>query len=329
MKNKEEYYDYLLKQAEEMKYSKMENLFHHIATPFAMKLNSDFSKKAEEQAYGQARDRITRGSENLSKEPTLFLVNHGSVSDVSNLYNAVKSQFYIVADANQLSEKATTFFNSLIGAVYVKRCLTDEEEKLLKEGKYEVPYELSGEHAKIYIINKLLHGNNATMFFEGTWNMNYDELMLPAKWGAIDIAVAAGVSITPVNIEYLYDLNKTITTVLKPIKFSKEDDKAVAINEVRDAIANSRVAVREEHYGNGNAIGHYTKEELDEITIKNMMAYPEMPVMEELKCVFCKTPEEYAKRKEQYEYFVSLRDEAARRVAGVEEAKAIRKREKK
>ena len=324
-----EYYENLREKAKELKYSRLENLYHHIATPLAMKLNSDFSKKAEEQAYGSVRERIVRGRENLSAEPTIFVANHGSVSDVSNLYNAVKQQFYIVADANQLNEKATTFFNSLIGAVYVKRCLTDEEEKLLKEGKYEVPYELSGEHSKLYMINQLLHGNNVAMFFEGTWNMNYDELMLPTKWGAIDIAIAANAIITPVNIEYLYDENKTITTILEPLYFTAKDDKAKSIKMVSDSIANSRVAVREEFYGKGNAIGHYTQEELDEITIKNMMAYPEMPVMEELKCVFCKTPEEYAKRKAQYEYYVKLRDEAARRVANVAEAKAIRKREKK
>ena len=328
MKEKETY-ENLARKARNMKYSRIENTCHHIATPLAMKLNSDFSKKAEEQAFGMVRERIVRGRENLSKEPTLFVANHGSVSDVSNLYNAIKRQFYIMADANQLSEKATVFFNSLIGAVYVKRCLTDEEEKLLKEGKYEVPYELSGEHAKLFLINQLMHGNNAAMFFEGTWNMNYDELMLPTKWGALDIAIAANRSITPVNIEYLYDENKTITTILEPMHFTEKDDKAKAIQSVSDAIADSRVATREEFYGKGNAIGHYTQEELEEIIIKNMMAYPEMPVMEELKCVFCKTPEEFAQRKAQYEYYVKLRDEAARRVANMASAKAIRKREKK
>ena len=130
-------------------------------------------------------------------------------------------------------------------------------------------------------------------------------------------------------MDYLYDQNKAITTILEPFYFTLEDDKAKAIQSVSDAIASSRVATREEFYGKGNAIGHYTEEELDEITLKNMMAYPEMPVMEELKCVFCKNPEEYAKRKKQYEHYVKLRDEAARRVSNVAEAKTIRKREKK
>ena len=308
------YYSNMKNMSEKIEYSKKSNLGHHIATPIAMKLNENYSKGKELLAFGMVRERYFRGQENLPKGPAIYVANHSGVSDVSNLYGAIKRHFYILADANQLHEKDTSLFNGLIGCVYVKRCLTDEEEKLQKEGKYTIPEDLSGQHAKLFMINRLLNYQNCAMFIEGTWNTSYDELMLPTKWGAVDVAIAAEVPIVPINIEYLYDLNKSVTTVLKPIYAFPTDDKAKINEKVRQAIADNRIIVREEFYGKGKALGHYSKAEWDEIQTKNFMAYPDFPVYEELKCVYCQSAEEFQKRKEQYDHVYTLQQEAKRRV---------------
>ncbi len=315
---KQDYYSSLREEANNIKFSKIANLGHHVATPFMMKLNANFSKEKEALAYGESRERIVRGRENLPNNAALYLANHSNLSDVSNLYNAINRQFYILGDANQMNDKTTNLFNSLIGCVYVKRFLNPDEEELAKKGEYEIPYNLTGKYAKLSMINKLMNKQNCVIFPEGTWNTNYDELMMPTKWGAVDIAGAARVPIVPVNIEYLYDENKTITTILKPIMVSENDDKSVINEQISKAIADNRIAVREEFYGKGNAIGHYSKEEWDEILIKNQMAYPYAPIFDELKCVYIRNEEENKLRRAQYEHLDELQKEAQKRVLKLE-----------
>lgn len=40
------------------------------------------------------------------------------------------------------------------------------------------------------------------MFPEGTWNLTENLLMLPMKWGIIDIAKETGAQIIPTALEY-------------------------------------------------------------------------------------------------------------------------------
>lgn len=188
-----EYYDKLYREAQAIPYSRIKNTYHRMMTPFAMFLNKKVAaEKAEIRAFGSIRNRIVLGRETLPKGGCLYVANHANVSDMSSVYNGIKRQFYVMADANQLGKPATEFFNGLIGVTYVKRSFSENELAGMESGTYVVPEALTGRHAKLFMINRLMHGQNCLMVIEGTWNMSHNELVLPCKYGCIDMTDCIG-----------------------------------------------------------------------------------------------------------------------------------------
>lgn len=301
-----EYYENLRSEALELKVSRTENAFHHIMTPLAMFLNKKLAAEPSEKAgYGTVRKRIVIQKDNLPHSPALFIANHSNVSDVSSVYDGIKRQFYILADANQLHEPATRFFNGLIGATYVKRstsnCL----------GLDQIPFEQSGRHAKLFIINRLLNGQNCLVFFEGTWNMSPNEYVLPVKWGTVEMAIAGKVPIVPVVLEYIYEKNLEIISIEKPLFYSEQADKRVAIEEIRSAIATRRFLLEEKYSRAEHA--SCTRADFEEVLIKNWLGYPVFPVHEEMQCVRCYDEFDQWKRRGQYDRLYWVHQEACRR----------------
>ncbi len=78
------------------------------------------------------------------------------------------------------------------------------------------------------------------MFPEGTWNLTENQLMLPMKWGIIDIAKETGAQIVPVVLEYDRESKRCFVRFGEAMLFSAEDSKAEAITALRDAMATMR-----------------------------------------------------------------------------------------
>ena len=310
--NDMEYYEELRKEALTIPYSKIANTYHCMMTPLAMFLNKKVAaEKAEKDAYGSVRKRVVFGRENLPKDGCLYVANHTNVSDMSSVYDGIKRQFYVMADANQLDEPATKFFNGLIGVTYVKRCFSEDELAGIESGTYSVPEELTGRHAKLFMINRLMHGQNCLMFIEGTWNMSHNELVLPCKYGCIDIAIAAKVPIVPVCLEYLYEKNMEIISIEKPLYFDESTDRKEAIEDVRSAIASRKWEIMLEHAkANYSDVNRNT---FEEIIIKNLFGYIVFPPLEEMCVIYTYDEFDAWKRRAQYDRLYWVHQEACRR----------------
>lgn len=306
-----EYYEILRKDAERIPYSSIENAYHRMMTPLVMFLNKQVTGKYEILGFGKRRKQIVIGKENLPDAPCLFCLNHTNASDISSAYNGIKRQFYVLADANQLNEPATKFFNDSIGAVYVKRSFGEDELAGIESGTYSIPEELTGRHAKLFMINRLMHGQNCLMFIEGTWNMSHNELVLPCKYGCIDIAIAAKVPIVPVCLEYLYEKNMEIISIEKPLYFDESTDKKEAIEDVRSAIASRKWEIMLEHAkANYSDVNRNT---FEEIIIKNLFGYIVFPPLEEMSVIYTYDEFDAWKRRAQYDRLYWVHQEACRR----------------
>lgn len=308
-----EYYNNLRNKAEKIEFSEKMDAFHQKMTPFAVKLNKGVAQGAEKKYLDGVFEREIIGLENLPDGPALYIANHSNMSDVSCVYDAIQRPFYIMADADQRKEFATNLFNNLIGVIYVKRYYTDEEMKLIEQGiEVKVDPKISPETAKLRMINTLLNGKNCMMFFEGTWCMSPNELVLPTKFGNIDIAIAGNVPIVPIAIEYLYEKNKAIISIQEPLYFNELSNKIEANEKVRSSIATGRYLIQEQY--SRRIWGTYTQEDFEETIIKCMMAYPSLSYKEEAKVVRNRDKYgDYYQRQEEYAHLEELRQEALRR----------------
>lgn len=83
-------------------------------------------------------------------------------------------------------------------------------------------------------------GRSIVMFPEGTWNLTENQLMLPMKWGIIDIAKETGAQIIPTVLQYDREKKKCFVRFDVPMVFTPEDSKAEAIIALRDTLATMR-----------------------------------------------------------------------------------------
>ena len=309
IEEKIEYYNKLRHKAEKIEFSEKMDAFHQKMTPFAVKLNKGVAQGAEKKYLDGVFEREVIGLENLPDGPALYIANHSNMSDVSCVYDAIQRPFYIMADADQKKEFATNLFNNLIGVFYVKRYYTDEE---MKCAEVKVDPKIAPETAKLKMINALLNGKNCMMFFEGTWCMSPNELVLPTKFGNIDIAIAGKVPIVPIAVEYLYEKNKVIISIQEPLYFNELSNKIDANEDVRSSIASARYLIQENN--SRCEWGSYTQKDFDETLIKCIMAYPSLSYKEEAKVVRLRDKYgDYYQRQEEYAYLEGLRQEALRR----------------
>lgn len=102
----------------------------------------------------------------------------------------------------------------------------------------------------------LRKGQSILWFPEGTWNLTPSQLMMPMKWGIIDVAKETGAQIIPTVLEYSREQKKCFVRFGKPMVVSPEDCKAGAITALRDTMAAMRWAFWERN-------GLFSRAELD------------------------------------------------------------------
>lgn len=93
--------------------------------------------------------------------------------------------------------------------------------------------------AKEDIIRLLKNKQSVIWFPEGTWNQSDNLLMLPMKWGIIDVAKKSGVKIVPIVLEYDKETNRCLAMIgkaINPDAYSLAD----GINHLRDSMASMR-----------------------------------------------------------------------------------------
>lgn len=172
--------------------------------------------------------RIIMGKapELLPNKPIVFAVNHTNSFDIPIAAKAISHSFlrrcYVLLGKQPLWLSDRLFF-FLNGVIWVDR-KSKQEMSLVKNQ-----------------IIDYLKGNQSIMWFpEGTWNLTDNLLMLPMKWGIIDVASKAGAQIVPVVLDYDRQAMTCHVRFGSPMAPDETADKADAIRDLRDTMATLR-----------------------------------------------------------------------------------------
>lgn len=158
----------------------------------------------------------------LPNKPVIYAVNHFCFADTPIMGRITPRRSYILLGKQRLGFSDWLYF-ILNGVIFVDR--KDKEDMA----------------ASKQAMSAYLHiGRSIVMFPEGTWNLTENQLMLPMKWGIIDIAKETGAQIIPTVLEYDREKKKCFVRFDVPMVFTPEDSKAEAIIALRDTLATMR-----------------------------------------------------------------------------------------
>lgn len=166
--------------------------------------------------------KVETTGDSQGSQPVIYAVNHFCFADTPIMGRIVKRRSYILLGKQRLGISDWLYFQ-LNGVIFVDR--KDKEDMLA-----------SKQGIKAYLDK----GRSVIMFPEGTWNLSQNLLMLPMKWGIVDVASEAGVPIVPVVLDYDRESNKCIACFGEAISFDRGCDKAEGIRLLRDMMATMR-----------------------------------------------------------------------------------------
>lgn len=155
----------------------------------------------------------------LPHKPVIYAVNHFCFADTPIMGRITPKRSYILLGRQRLGFSDWLYF-ILNGVIFVDR--KDKEDMA------------ASKQAMMAYLNK---GRSIVMFPEGTWNLTENQLMLPMKWGIIEIAKETGAQIIPTALEYDREKKKCSVQFGSPMLFSPEDSKAEAVSALRDTLA--------------------------------------------------------------------------------------------
>lgn len=162
----------------------------------------------------------------LVDKPVIFAVNHTNSFDSPIAAKAISRVFrrrcYLLVGKQQLwfSDKLWFFLN---GTIWVDRADSADMAAV-----------------KNTVINYLRKGQSIMWFPEGTWNLTDNLLMLPMKWGIIDVAAQAKAQIVPTVLDYDRDTMICSVRFGTPMEPDGMVNRADAIRNLRDAMASLR-----------------------------------------------------------------------------------------
>lgn len=158
----------------------------------------------------------------LPDQPVIYAVNHFCFADTPIMGRITPMRSYILLGKQRLGFSDWLYF-ILNGVIFVDR--KDKEDMAA---------------SKLTMSAYLNTGRSIVIFPEGTWNLTENQLILPMKWGIIDIAQETGAQIIPTLLEYDREQKKCFVRFGTPMIFSPEDIKAEAIVALRDTMATMR-----------------------------------------------------------------------------------------
>ncbi len=209
---------------------------------------------------------IEKNGDTKVGKPVIYAVNHFCFADTPIMGMIVKNRAYMLIGKQRLGLSDWLYFQ-LNGVIFVDR--KDREDTLASKKAME---------------EYLTKGRSVIMFPEGTWNLSENLLMLPMKWGIVEIAEEAGVPIVPVMLDYDREKKECVVRFGKKIFFDKNSDKALGIRVLRDALATMRYECMEHK-------GVYKRSDIDMLEERkklrySLVEYPMIQWMYEQSCVF-------------------------------------------
>jgi 1-acyl-sn-glycerol-3-phosphate acyltransferase len=151
----------------------------------------------------------------------IFAPTHISKYDVQLLLELIPQKVILLsANEEELKRTLSGLFLKIIGVIYVDRYSRESRNK-----------------AKEKIIQNLNLGKSILMFLEGTRNKT-QEILLPFKKGAVEIAAISGSPIIPIGITNTVRNNKNHIrcSIGDKIYVNREEDVEIANHRVRTAV---------------------------------------------------------------------------------------------
>lgn len=158
----------------------------------------------------------------LPDKPIIYAANHSAFCDIPIALRVIGRHTYPFVGKQNMGILDKIFL-ALNGTIWVDR--------QNRESRAE---------AKTTIIKYLVKGCSVLWFPEATWNLTANLLMLPMRWGIIEVAHRAEAQIIPMALEY--DRNKRTCCVKfgNPMTGEVLADKAKGIRLLRDELATLR-----------------------------------------------------------------------------------------
>lgn len=157
----------------------------------------------------------------VSDKPIIFACNHSAFPDIPIALKAIKHHCYTLLGKQNLAFADKIFF-FLSGVIWVDR--KDKTDTL---------------KTKQYIVEYLKKNKSVLWFPEATWNLTDNLLMLPMRWGIIEVAQKARAQIIPIAIDY--DKDKMLCRICFGEPFVAENfTKQQGIIILRDDMATLR-----------------------------------------------------------------------------------------
>ena len=207
----------------------------------------------------------------LPDKPIIFAANHSAFQDTPIMLRVTKRRSYALLGTQNLAFIDQVFF-ALNGTIWVDR-RDKADMAATKDG----------------ILAHLRKGQSVLWFPEGTWNLTANQLMMPMKWGIIDVARQADAQIIPAALDY--DREKMVCSVKfgKPMHGADFDNKAEAIRDLRDTMATLRWDLM-----CGQPVLHradITPEQLKEEMYRVIDEYPPLDWEYESSCIYHPYPQ--------------------------------------
>lgn len=155
-------------------------------------------------------------------KPIIFAANHSAFQDTPIMLRVTGRRSYIFSGQQNLAFIDWVFF-VLNGTIWVDR-KSKEDMAASKDA----------------VLEYLAKGQSILWFPEGTWNLTPSQLMMPMKWGIIDMARQAEAQIVPAALDYDWEKNTCRIKFGTPMVGEALENKAEAIRDLRDTMATLR-----------------------------------------------------------------------------------------
>ena len=124
-----------------------------------------------------------------NERPVIFAITHVGKYDIERAYEALNEHSILLFGTPE--DVHGTFDGFMLEKLLVNYLDTNDKE--------------DRKVAKHQMIKDLKNGANIMWFPEGTWNISPNLLVLPMRYGIIEVALEANVPIVPVALEYDLD----------------------------------------------------------------------------------------------------------------------------
>lgn len=167
-------------------------------------------------------------------KPIIFAITHTGKYDIEIVNEVITLPYYLLSDDEEYMYRTIDgYITELNGVIYVDSDYP-EDLKVAKE-------------TSIKVLNQ---GGNVMWFPEGIWNLSPNQMILPCKYGIIDVAKETGAVIVPIaidqkNKDFFVNVGKEIYP--EKLKATTQEDKIESINYLKDVLSTLKWQIWEQY----------------------------------------------------------------------------------